>query len=42
MEEEFNSPVNDDDDPPVSEPLVAENEGHSEDETVMGDPVTEA
>ena len=35
MEEEVNSPVKDDDDPPVSEPPVAENEDHSEDETAM-------
>ena len=43
MEKDVNSPVNDDDDPPVSEPPVAENEDHSEDETQVEepDPVTE-
>ena len=35
LEEEVNSPVNDDDDPPVSEPPVAENEDHDEGETVV-------
>ena len=38
MEEEVNSPVNDDDDPPVSEPPVAENEDHDEGETVVEEP----
>ena len=44
MEKEVNSPVNDDNDPSVSEPPVAENEDHSEHETQVEelDPVTEA
>ena len=38
LEEEVNSPVNDDDDPLVSEPPVAENEDHDEGETVVEEP----
>ena len=40
---EVNSPVKDDDDPPVSEPPAADNEDHSEDETQVEklDPATE-
>ena len=38
LEEEANSPVNDDDGPPVSEPPVAENEDHNEGETVVEEP----
>ena len=40
LEEEVNSPVNSDNDPPVSEPPVAENEDHNEDETQMEEPAS--
>ena len=43
LEEEVNSPMNDDGDLPFSEPSVAEKHDHSEDETSVEepDPVTE-
>ena len=43
LEEEVNSPVNDDCDLPISEQPIAEKEDHSEDETQVEepDPVTE-
>ena len=38
LEEEGNAPLNDDCDPPISEPPIAEKEVHSEDETQVEEP----